>query len=155
MNGHCPKGFFRSPNQFVRLIASIACPLCILGCSTPSQRLYKAASEGNVKSAARILQAGFNPKDAGFHLRTAAYGGHTEFIKLLLDAGVDVNAGDRTALMAAARDGHFDTVCLLIERGADVNHQENARKIGDLNVIWKDGKQVAEFHETVLKGQGN
>lgn len=45
-------------------------------------------------------------------------------LRLLLDAGADVNArqhGGYTALQSAAQHGHIDVIDLLLERGADVN----------------------------------
>ena len=50
--------------------------------------------------------------------------GSSHCVKLLLDAGADVNepaVNGRTALMHAARDGNVNSVKLLIEAGADVN----------------------------------
>ena len=54
----------------------------------------------------------------------AAYNGHTETVKLLLDRGAKVNAVDltgRTALIYAASGPFAPTVQLLITRGADPN----------------------------------
>ncbi len=51
----------------------------------------------------------------------AARYGHADVVRLLLDAGADVNAKDEwneTALMFAAMSGHEDIVQLLTEAGA-------------------------------------
>merc|ERR1711935_801112 len=52
--------------------------------------------------------------------------GHTECVKLLVDAKADVNAKDKdntTSLMAASARGHFDVVEIILTAGADVNEQ--------------------------------
>ncbi|KAM9804709.1 uncharacterized protein ankrd50l [Neosynchiropus ocellatus] len=57
-------------------------------------------------------------------LRSAAWGGHSEAVKLLLDAGADVDGCDgdgRTALRAAAWGGHEETVRTLLRYGAQVD----------------------------------
>ena len=53
----------------------------------------------------------------------AAWHGHNEWIKPLLDNGADVNADGqgRTALCAAAANGHVDCLTTLLQHGADVN----------------------------------
>ncbi|KAK7456361.1 hypothetical protein VKT23_010608 [Stygiomarasmius scandens] len=57
----------------------------------------------------------------------AAYEGHLDVVKFLLENGADVNAmGEMgelfgTALQAAASQGHLDVVKVLLEKGADIN----------------------------------
>ncbi len=59
----------------------------------------------------------------------AARAGSPEVLKLLLDAGADVNAKEgvagETALMWAALENHGDAVTLLVSKGADVNARSN------------------------------
>ncbi|XP_072301374.1 uncharacterized protein ankrd50l [Eucyclogobius newberryi] len=55
-------------------------------------------------------------------LRSGAWGGHIEAVRLLLDARADVDGCDgegRTALRAAAWGGHEEIVRILLEYGAD------------------------------------
>ena len=67
---------------------------------------------------------------------SAASAGHTEIVKILIDAGADVNAktnpciivnstfGEDTALMQAAIEGHCEVIKMLIKAGADVNAKD-------------------------------
>src|SRR4051794_33634993 len=59
-------------------------------------------------------------------LHEAAWGGHTEVVKLLIEKGADMNIGSsykapHTPLQTAAEEGHYEVVELLLQRGADVN----------------------------------
>jgi Ankyrin repeats (3 copies) len=97
--------------------------------------LVVAATLGRVEDARRTLA----PASADDRLRAlalAAQFGHTEIVRLLLDAGEDPNRynpmgnhSHSTPLHQAAVAGHFDTVRLLVERGARL----------DLKDVWFDG----------------
>jgi ankyrin repeat protein len=63
----------------------------------------------------------YAPKGGYTALMAASEYGHREIVKLLIEAGADVNAADwygRTALGWALRGGHTDIVNLLKEAGA-------------------------------------
>lgn len=57
----------------------------------------------------------------GNALTAAAYDGRLDILRLLLDAGADVNSPDGWALQTAASEGHYDIVQELLKRGAHVN----------------------------------
>jgi ankyrin repeat protein len=64
------------------------------------------------------------PKGRDTPLNLAAYKGHAEVARLLLDSGADAtlaNDNMSTPLHSAAQSGHLDLVKLLLERRADPN----------------------------------
>ena len=76
-------------------------------------------------------------------LLLAAREGHAEAVRILLDAGADVNqtsAGDKTSpLLIATINGHFDLAMALLATGADPKAaaENNATPLyGALNVEW-------------------
>jgi hypothetical protein len=58
-------------------------------------------------------------------LLQASEKGHTETVKLLLDADADVHALDDKALWLASYGGHAETVKLLLDAGADVHARDD------------------------------
>ena len=97
----------------------------------PSSELLLAARNGNVVRVIQSLDLGADvnaqSENNGYTpLIWASSRGHTETVRLLLEAGADVNltANDgQTALMRAADYGHAEVVELLLKSGADVNAQ--------------------------------
>lgn len=86
-----------------------------------ARKILKLGVTANAKDKGNIAQD--NPGWAA--LTTAASGGHTDYVALLIDAGADIEIKDpwdgRTAIMAAALYDHADTVALLLQRGANPN----------------------------------
>ena len=78
-----------------------------------------AALGGYVSIVRKLLARGADFDHGGWNALTYAA---TNVVRLLLDAGADVNAkgpNGTTALMMAVRGGHADTVELLLAKGAD------------------------------------
>lgn len=91
--------------------------------------LHAAARDGAAAELARLLAAGADPSapddSSRFGpLHHAACGGHTECIKLLLEAGANIEArtaGDGTQLYCAAHRSQAAAVAALIAAGAQVH----------------------------------
>ncbi|KAI1092523.1 hypothetical protein F5B19DRAFT_454286 [Rostrohypoxylon terebratum] len=60
-------------------------------------------------------------EEFGNALTASAYDGTINIIRLLLDAGANINAPEGWAIQTAATEGHYDVVEELLKRGADVN----------------------------------
>ncbi|MCW3051317.1 MAG: Ankyrin [Chthonomonadales bacterium] len=88
--------------------------------------LARAAGAGHLEATRWFLERfGPGPDRGAFALDVASARNHPEIVRLLLDAGVDVNTGidyhhGRTPLMWAALNGSVPLASLLLERGADV-----------------------------------
>ncbi|KAM9215911.1 cortactin-binding protein 2 [Dugong dugon] len=92
--------------------------------------LQQAALQGNVTLLSMLLNEegldiNYSCEDGLSALYSAAKNGHTDCVRLLLDAEAQVNAADKngfTPLCAAAAQGHDKCVELLIAYHADINH---------------------------------
>ena len=95
--------------------------------------IENAARLGLVGITSLLLNRGENIEKIGFlnqtPLQWAAWDGHTETVRLLLDRGARIE-GDRngrrwTPLHYAAEKGHTETVRLLLDRGANIDAEDN------------------------------
>uniref|UniRef100_A0A8C2YKD0 Cortactin-binding protein 2 n=1 Tax=Chinchilla lanigera TaxID=34839 RepID=A0A8C2YKD0_CHILA len=92
--------------------------------------LQQAAAQGNVTLLSMLLSeegldTNYSCEDGHSALYSAAKNGHTDCVRLLLNAEAEVNAADKngfTPLCAAAAQGHFECVELLIAYDANINH---------------------------------
>jgi len=103
--------------------------------ANPALDVFDAAAVGRTRGLAELVDAepglvrtwsadGFTP------LHLAAFFGHGDAAKLLIECGSDVNAVARnpelqvTPLHSAAAGGHTEIVKVLLEHGADVNARQ-------------------------------
>lgn len=94
--------------------------------------VHNTAVTGNVRILNQLIEAGANihaiDKDGASALSLAALNGSTDCLRLLIDAGIDVNTPDENALtsplMHAIAIGNVRCVELLIEADADIYHED-------------------------------
>lgn len=101
--------------------------------SLASTSLMQKAVEGDVIGVKQLITEGVDVNahgdDATWNktaLMEAAERGHTEVVRVLIEAQAEINARDMygdTAIMLAAWKKHPETVALLLKAGADVNAQ--------------------------------
>jgi ankyrin repeat protein len=105
--------------------------LCLISTSHAADEkvtIWQAAETGDVETVKKHLAAGVaadapDPEKKCTPLTYASYSGHAEVVKVLLDAGAQVNKRSPAGhphLCFAAQNGHVDTVKLLLARGADI-----------------------------------
>jgi len=118
----------KSSLRQMRLVSLFLLVLALIsfnGCMS----IQTAARRGNLKEVERQLALGVNVNSRHFFTRDtalieAAYNGHVEIVKLLIERGANVNLKGEAwygPLHAAAMGGHVEIVKLLLEHGADVN----------------------------------
>jgi ankyrin repeat protein len=114
--------------------------------------LMNAVKKNDPALAATLIARGANVDELDPNgdapLVMAAYLGHTEIVRQLLEAGADVTAVDpgmkATALHAAAYAGRTDAARLLIEHGIDINRQGPMNGYTALHdAIWENHVETA------------
>lgn len=114
--------------------------------------LMKAVQKDDVDRVKTLIAGGANVDELDPNgdapLVMAAYLGHSEIVKLLLEAGADVTAVDpgmkATALHAAAYAGRTEAARLLIEHGIDINKQGPKNGYTALHdAIWENNVDTA------------
>ena len=126
--------------------------------TTPDKQkaIIKAAKKGDVAALRQLVKLDTSlvttrDKDGSTPLHCASWKGHLEAVRLLLDAGADIEArsqndhyGD-TPLHAAAHGNQTDVVKLLIAHGADVNARNPAGRTPLAETTWHKATAAARL----------
>jgi cytohesin len=125
------------------------------------EELFEAVGDGNAAKVRELLKRGANPNAKNEHgwtpLHRAAYRGHADVARLLLEHGADANAKSKdsffpTPLHLAAAVGHVDVTKLLLEHGADANAKN---KYGYTPLHFAANKGHAEVARLLLEYGAN
>lgn len=115
--------------------------------------LMKAVKNNDLAQARQLIQQGadINAADSSgdYPLIMAAYLGHTEILKALLEAGADVTVLDpgmkATALHAAAYAGRTESARLLIEYHIDIDKRGPYNGYTALHdAVWQNNIETAK-----------
>ncbi len=115
--------------------------------------LMKAVQNDDRAAVKTLIAQGVNVSELDANhdapLVMASYLGHTEIVRLLLEAGADVAAVDpgmkATALHAAAYAGRTDAARLLIEHGIAIDKQGPKNGYTALHdAIWENNVETAK-----------
>ncbi|XP_016398403.1 ankyrin repeat domain-containing protein 50-like [Sinocyclocheilus rhinocerous] len=81
-------------------------------------------------------------------LRSAAWGGHKEAVRLLLEAGAEIDGCDsdgRTALRAAAWGGHEEILLTFLDHGAEVDRSDREGRTPLIAAAYMGHKEAVEI----------
>lgn len=120
------------------------------------KQMIKAAKKGDVVAVKQLLKlapslSNARDKDGSTPLHCACWKGHVEVVRVLLDAGADINAKNQndhygdTALHAAAHGNQKDVVEILIKRGANVNSKNKIGRTPLGETEWHNASAAAKL----------
>lgn len=123
--------------------------------------VMKAARHNDTAALEKLIAAGADVNELDPNgdapLVMAAYLGHADIVRMLLDAGADLAAVDpgmrATALHAAAYAGRTEAARVLVERGIDIDKQGPVNGYTALHdAIWQNNIETAEV---IINGGAN
>lgn len=122
--------FNKDDNEALRLNDTVRIPAVDPAMDEMIKKLHEAVAMGDIRAATELLDSGApvdGLKEEVTPLRVAAWHGHFNIAKLLVERGANVNYAARkdigTPIMSAALMGNESVMRLLFEKGADINNQ--------------------------------
>lgn len=114
--------------------------------------------ENDLTSVESLLKLGVTPNlwrggDEKTPLILASQHGYENIVKMLLDAGADVNEkdiDDRTALILTSRPGNENIVKMLLAAGADVNAENKNKSSALLEAVGFRSENIIQ--ELIISG---
>ncbi len=145
-------GNWTSPIETALLFGMQAAAGALLRRGAPIQSLASAAGLGRLDDVQRMLP-GANALGRHRALALAAQGGHTDVVRLLIDAGEDPNRFNPPGTHAhtppihqAIAAGHLDVVKLLVDRGARLDIKDTIYRSTPLGwATYLDKPAIAEY----------
>lgn len=120
-----------------------------------SSAVKRALAFQNYEGVRALIELGFEMKSysGGVALRSAAWKGELEMVRLFVEHGADVNfnGADQvfpycpTPVQEAASGGHFEVVKYLVEQGADVTIKDNYGDRAFIEAKRKKNTQIMEY----------
>jgi ankyrin repeat protein len=144
----------------MRSVIAAAILFGLLGCdrepdlpSAEKKALYDAVGSGDMELLKRALAAGVSPNlyqsERGYLIHQATAVGNREAMRLLIDAGADVNAvkdGGYAPLLVAALGEDCEASRLLLAAGADPKRRLKGAEKAALDPAYED-KTAWEIHQ--------
>jgi hypothetical protein len=141
--------------SFVPYALLVNCAPDVRSSGKNSTDIFDAAVNGNTEFVISYIKSGGDANavksDGVTPLMLAAYFGRTDVMKLLIDAGADVNLKDNisseTALMMASSRGRVEAVRLLIGARANVNARN---RDGRTALMYANGKGYSDIAKLLI-----
>jgi len=118
-----------------------------------SDKLHKAAYNGDIKTVKIILKDRINPDErdsfGGTALHAAMFQDNMKIVELLIEAGLDVNAqgtyNKYTPLHDAVWANNLQAAKLLVKHGSKIDIKSVDRKTAYEKALDEDKKEMAEY----------